>query len=223
MAFANKSLAADLVMAPLLNLCRDDAALAKACTALAGWDRKFDLDSRGAYLFAAFWSQVQGNPAIWATPFDLADPVNTPRDLVTDGKISNTLRTALQAAVTRLVKEGIALDARWGDVQFVQRNSDRVAIHGAHGELGVLNVQQAFPVPTGLTPLHGTSYIQVVGFDTDGPIADAILSYSQSTDPASPYYGDQTKEYSAKRWHRLPFTAAEIALDKPGPVLAIME
>lgn len=223
MAFANKSLAADLVVPPLLGLCRGDATLAAACAALAGWDRKFDNDSRGAFLFYAFWTQVQGNPAIWATKFDLADPVNTPRDLITDGKVGETLRTALQAAVARLGKEGIPLDARWGDVHFAQRNADRIAIHGAHGELGVLNVQQAVPVPTGLTPVHGTSYIQVVGFDAAGPVADAILSYSQSTDPASAHYGDQTKEYSAKRWHRLPFTAAEIAADQPGPVLAISE
>lgn len=223
MAFANKSLAADLVVPPLLGLCRTDAALAQACAALAGWDRRFDNDSRGAYLFYAFWTQVQGNPAIWATKFDVKDPVNTPRELITDGKMGETLRTALRAAVARLGKEGIALDARWGDVQFAQRNADRIAVHGAHGELGVLNVQQAVPVPTGLTPVHGTSYIQVVGFDAAGPVADAILSYSQSTDPASPHYGDQTREYSAKRWHRLPFTPAEIAADKPGPVLAISE
>jgi acyl-homoserine-lactone acylase len=223
MAFANKSLAADLVVPSLLGLCRGDATLAQAYAALTGWDRRFGNDSRGAYLFYAFWTQVQGNPAIWATKFDPADPVNTPRDLITDGKTGEMLRTALQAAVARLGKEGIALDARWGDVQFVQRNADRIAIHGAHGELGVLNVQQAVPVATGLTPVHGTSYIQVVGFDAAGPVADAILSYSQSTDPASPHYGDQTKEYSAKRWHRLPFTPAEIAADKPGPVLAISE
>ncbi len=223
MVFANKSLAADLVMPALLGLCRGDAALADACAALAGWDHKFNLDSRGAYLFAAFWSQVQGNPAIWATKFDLADPVNTPRDLVIDGKVADTLRSALKAAIERLGKEGIALDARWGDVQFAQRNADRIPIHGAHGELGVLNVQQAVPVPTGLTPVHGSSYVQVVGFDEFGPVADAVLSYSQSTDPASPHFGDQTREYSTKHWHRLPFTAAAIAADAAGPTLVISE
>ena len=39
-----------------------------------------------------------------------------------------------------------------------------------------------------------------------GPVADALLSYSQSTDPASPHYADQTRTFSAKRWHRLPFS-----------------
>ncbi|MBU6165849.1 MAG: penicillin acylase family protein [Alphaproteobacteria bacterium] len=223
MAFANKSLAADLVLPALLPLCVADASLADACTALAGWNRRFDNDSRGAYLFAAFWNRVEGNPAIWRTKFDVADAVNTPRDLITDGAVGETLRAALKAAVERLRTEGIALDARWGDVHFAQRGADRIPIHGAHGELGVLNVQQAVVVPGGMTPVHGTSYIQVVGFDAIGPVADALLSYSQSTNPESPHFGDQTREYAAKRWHRLPFTPAEIAAARLGPGLTITE
>jgi acyl-homoserine-lactone acylase len=50
-----------------------------------------------------------------------------------------------------------------------------------------------------------------------------LLSYSQSTDPQSPHFGDQTRAYSAKRWHRLPFTAAEIAADDTGTPLVISE
>jgi len=223
MAFANKSLAADLVVPALLPLCVADASLADACTALAGWNRRFDNDSRGAYLFAAFWNRVQANPAIWGKKFDLADPVNTPRDLITTGAAGDTLRSALKAAVERLRKEGIALDARWGDVHFAQRGDERIAIHGGHGELGVLNVQQAVVVPGGLTPVHGTSYIQVVGFDGDGPVADALLSYSQSTDPASAHFGDQTKLYSAKQWHRLPFKPADVAAASKGAPLVISE
>jgi acyl-homoserine-lactone acylase len=59
--------------------------------------------------------------------------------------------------------------------------------------------------------VHGTSYIQIVGFDDAGPVADAILSYSQSTDPASPHFADQTRAYAAKAWHRLPFNPQDIA------------
>jgi acyl-homoserine-lactone acylase len=49
-------------------------------------------------------------------------------------------------------------------------------------------------------------------------VADAILSYSQSTNPASPHFADQTRAYSAKQWHRLPFAAKDIkaqAIGKP--------
>ncbi|PNB64604.1 acyl-homoserine-lactone acylase, partial [Pseudomonas sp. FW305-127] len=62
MAFANKSLAAELAVDPLLALCRGQEDVAAACAALSGWDRRFNLDSRGAYLFATFWEGVRSLP-----------------------------------------------------------------------------------------------------------------------------------------------------------------
>ena len=59
--------------------------------------------------------------------------------------------------------------------------------------------------------------------DENGPVADAVLSYSQSTDPASPHYADQTELYSAKGWHRLPFHKADIAAEAIAPVLKLSE
>ena len=52
----------------------------------------------------------------------------------------------------------------------------------------------------------GNSYIQVVSWDeSDCPDANAILTYSQSTDPASPHYADSTKLYSQSGWIDMPF------------------
>lgn len=223
MVFANKSLAGELVVDKLLALCADKADVAAACAALKGWDRRVNVDSQGAYLFHQFWIKAQNIPGIWATKFDPADPVHTPRGLVTDGATGEKLIATLKAAADQLAKENIALDARWGDVQFAQRGDQRIAIHGGDGQLGILNVQIATPVPTGVTPVHGSSYIQVVTFGDTGPQADAVLSYSQSTNPASPHFGDQTLLYSAKRWVRLPFTPAEVAADAQGPAVKISE
>ncbi|MGJ3646868.1 penicillin acylase family protein [Sphingomonas sp. GlSt437] len=213
MAFANKSLGAELLVDPVLKMCAGQAALVATCDALGKWDRRFNLDSRGAYLFLAFFEALKATPAIWATPFDPADPAHTPRDLKTDAATTAQMLGALGAARDRLAKEGIALDARWGDVQFAVRGSEHIPIHGGSGALGVLNVQQSKPVPGGIVPFHGTSYIQVVTFDAKGPVADALLSYSEATDPASPHWADQTRAFSAKQWHRLPFTPAEIAAE----------
>ncbi len=45
---------------------------------------------------------------------------------------------------------------------------------------------------------HGNSYIQAVSRDaSDCPDANAILTCSQSTDPASVHYADATRLYSA--------------------------
>jgi acyl-homoserine-lactone acylase len=40
------------------------------------------------------------------------------------------------------------------------------------------------------------------------------VTYSQSTDPASPHYKDFTAQYSNKAWKRLPFRPADVAADK---------
>lgn len=223
LVFANKSLAAELAVDRLLALCAGRADVARACAALRGWDRRFDNDSRGAALFAQFWTKVRMRPGLWSVAFDARDPVNTPRDLVTTGDAGTAMLTALAEAAAELEKMGFAPDARWGDVHAAPRGAERIPVHGGPGAAGVLNVQEPIPAPVGLQPRHGTSYVQVVGFDETGPVADAILSYSQSTDPASPHFGDQTREYAAKRWHRLPFRPAEIAAAAMGPAVRIAE
>lgn len=223
LAFSNRSLAAEMAVDPLLSICDGEPAAAPACGVLAGWDRRFDNDSRGAFLFTAFWDKVRRRPGLWTTPFDAADPVNTPRDLDTQGEAGTELLAALVSAANEVEEAGIALDAPWGEVQVAPRNGERIGIHGGPGDAGILNVQYAAPIESGIMPVHGTSYIQIVGFDEDGPVADAILSYSQSTNPASPHYADQTKAYSAKDWNRLPFSPEEIEADRQGDVLRIAE
>lgn len=221
-AFANKSLAADMALDELAVICAAAAAPPEAavrgCAALAGWDRRFEASSRGAALFRAFWAKAGKLPGLWAVPFDAADPVGTPRGLATDGTKRDKLLTALAEAVAELDAATIPLDASWGEVQRVMAGNDAIPIHGGPGTLGVLNMQESVSVPGGLTPRHGTSYIQIVGFDDKGPVADAILSYSQSTNPASPHAADQTRAYAAKQWHRLPFHRQDIraaAISKP--------
>ncbi|GGI90117.1 aculeacin A acylase [Polymorphobacter multimanifer] len=223
MAFANKSLAAELALPALITLAESDPALGPAATALKGWDQRFDNSSRGAFLFHHIWMAAQNIPGLWATPFSVADPVNTPHTLVTSGEQSTKLKAIIAKAMADVRQAGFALDAPWGDVQWAPRGGEKIAIHGGEGDHGVLNVQRSMAVPGGLNPVHGTSYIQVVTFDETGPVADAVLSYSQSTDPASPWYGDQTRQYSAKQWNRLPFTKAEIAATQVGEVLRLRE
>ncbi|SHN59804.1 penicillin acylase family protein [Erythrobacter sanguineus] len=228
MAFANKSLAADMAIEPLLALCaattEPSAEAARGCAALAGWDRRYEADSRGAQVFRALWAKIGQRGDLWQVAFDPADPVNTPRDLATEGSTGDKLLAALGDAVNELDAAEIALDAPWGEVQRWIANGEAIPIHGGPGTAGVLNYQDARPAPAGgLVPVHGTSYIQIVGFDENGPVADAILSYSQSTDPASPHFADQTRAYAVKQWHRLPFTPEEIAEQAIGETRRIAE
>ncbi|MEL6238470.1 MAG: penicillin acylase family protein [Pseudomonadota bacterium] len=223
LVFGNNSLAADMVVEPLIGLCRDAQGLGDACKALMGWDRRFDLESRGAYLFVKFWNKVRSRKDLWQVPFDPDEPLTTPNTLATSGAAADAMLTALGEAASEIETEGLSLTAPWGVVQIRKDGVERIAIHGGPGTAGVLNMQRSRVVDGGITPVHGSSYIQIVGFDEDGPVADAILSYSQSTNPASPHYADQTRNYAGKTWHRLPFTDEEIAAAKIGETIKLSE
>lgn len=75
-----------------------------------------------------------------------------------------------------------------------------------------------------LSPRSGNSYIGTITWDgSDCPIADVISVYSQSSDPASDYYSDQTQLYSDKRWVRFPFCEEDIQAQQIGESLVIEE
>lgn len=223
LTFGNKSLAAEMVVDPFVAACNTGAHRLGLCDTLAAWDRRFNTDSKGAYLFERFWERVSNRKDLWTVPFDPENPLTTPRDLNDDADVIGPMMQELQKAAAEIGEAGIAPDATWGDVQFRRAGNQRIAVHGGPGTAGVLNMQRSRKVDGGITPAHGSSYIQIVGFDETGPVADAILSYSQSTNPASPHYADQTRIYSKKEWHRLPFTDAEIDAAKIGEPLKISE
>ena len=60
---------------------------------------------------------------------------------------------------------------------------------------------------------HGSSHIQAVELTGGCPIAKTILTYSQSTDPTSPWFADQTRMHSRKEWVRWPFCEDAVAAD----------
>jgi acyl-homoserine-lactone acylase len=215
--FANRVYAAELMLPEFLPACfaADDAALTPACQALAAWDRRANLDSRGAVLFREFWNAAADTPNKWAVPLDPADPVRTPRSLA-PGAVPAML-AALRGAQAKLRALGIPLDGRLGDYQDDTRAGVRVPLHGAIGDIdGSYN---SIHLRSGLDArgyhdiAWGSSYIQTVTFDDAGPIAMGMLVYGQSVDPASPYYNDQVPIYSSKLWPRLPFTAQQIRSD----------
>lgn len=225
MIFRNRNLAAELAMEDVLGVCDASTAavasdgtaydLGSACGVLRAWNRRMDLDSRGAVLWNEFWTVFAKKPGEYpapAVPFDVADPVHTPRGLSRVDGNDVRIRTALADAAGVLAKRAVALDATWGSQQHAVRGERRVPIHGGSGMQGVLNMQEAPWEPgVGYVPVHGSSYMQIVTFDRDGPVAEGVLSYSQSTDPASPHWLDQTELYSSKQWNRLPFSAKAIA------------
>ncbi|MGZ6826783.1 MAG: penicillin acylase family protein, partial [Mycobacteriales bacterium] len=197
-------------------------AVGKACDVLAHWNGRDSLDARGALLFRRFWSRataVQTSIAattqqapVWKVPFDANDPVNTPRGLNTANPL---VQKAFGDALDDLDAAGIPLDAPLGDWQADLRpDGTRTPLHGGPGTLGVFNALSVVwdPVKGYVGPLaHGSSFIQVVSFTGSGcPDTRTLLTYSQSTNPRSPFFSDQTKLFSAGQWVTDHFCRADV-------------
>jgi acyl-homoserine-lactone acylase len=54
-----------------------------------------------------------------------------------------------------------------------------------------------------------------------GQASQGILTYSQATNPKSPWYENMTKLYSKGRWVKLPYTAQELQHDHPEAPLTL--
>jgi acyl-homoserine-lactone acylase len=209
--------AAELLLTDLIRVCNaaNDPALAPACAALQGWDKRSNLDSRGAVLFREFWNVAARIPGKYAVPFNPGDPVNTPHTMAP--AIEARLLATLRMAVQKLNAAGVPLDGRLGDYQSLTRNGVRIPIHGGIGDIdGSYNatVMASDLSASGYQEVQrGVSYVQSVTFDDAGPVAHGLLVYGQSTDPKSPYYADQVARYSRKEWPALPFSSAAIRQD----------
>ena len=95
---------------------------------------------------------------VYTTPFDAADPVNTPRGLNTATRRS---QPALADAVNDLQLASIPLDAPLRDCQYEQRGDEKIPIHGGPGDLGVFNAINVAWVPAKGYPdvPHGSSFV----------------------------------------------------------------
>ncbi|WP_031467410.1 penicillin acylase family protein [Sciscionella sediminilitoris] len=208
--FRDTSRAAVLAGRDTARLCAELEPGSPACSALSTWDGRFSLQSKGSLLFQRFFLKVAKLGSPWLVPFDPGHPLSTPNTLnIGDPGV----RKAFRDAVGELRAAGLALDTSLAAGQYVVRNGERIPIHGGPQALGVLDVitPQWDPKRGNTEVVHGSSSIQSVEFTARGPRASTLLTYSQSADPSSPHYSDQTRLFSAGKWVRDRFTAAEIA------------
>nr|WP_279635872.1 acylase [Pseudomonas daroniae] len=222
----NRVYQADLLLDDLLAFCAarsSDAQLAPGCSALAAWNRKASLDAGAGFLyFQRFMAALGQDAALWREPFDPADPLSTPRGLAwQQPEVASRLAKALLQAIREVADSGLPAQATWGQVQGVQRGSTWIPIAGGDGRLGIYNAIQSEPQADGrLAVVSGSSYLQLVSFDDQGPVAQGLLAFSQSSDPASVHFKDQTELFNRQVWQRLPFTRGQIDAD---PELQVLE
>ena len=214
--FANRNLSAELARDDTVAACRASARadLAEACAVLAAWDMRSDTGSRGAVLWREYWLRLVGAGLPWATAYDPNDPVATPRGI---DQGSPKLLAALTGAVEDLRGKGIALDVPLGDLQAEPRGRERIPIHGCSELEGCFNIITTERDALGrYDPYTGAWFVMAAAFDARGRVRGrAVLSYSQSENPRSEHYADQTRLFSQKRWLPMRFTERQIRND-PG-------
>jgi acyl-homoserine-lactone acylase len=187
-------------------------AVGDACGVLARWNDREDPEARGALLFRDFWERALNLPEqIWATPFDVNDPIHTPSGL---GAGDPAVAQAFGDALNDLKAAGIPYDAALGSVQYVVRGGVHIPLGGGPGDPdGDFNaIYQNVVTQPGTDPSIGSSYIQAVTWakGSDCPVARTVLTYSQSDDPTSPHYADQTALFSRQGWVDAAYCTADV-------------
>jgi len=216
----DRDYSAELARAAAVAMCRAHPVLPAsdghpvdvraACDALAAWNGKGDPGSRGAVLWRQFFNTIaQANP--WRVPFDPAHPLTTPRAFNTS---LPAVRHVLADVVHFFQASHIPLDERLGTAQ----RYATIPVPGCTDTEGCFNITDPAPGPLSTSGAYpdvndGSSFIMAIELTPAGPRTRTILTYSESANPASPHYTDQTRLFSHKQWVTERFTQAQITSD----------
>jgi acyl-homoserine lactone acylase PvdQ len=126
----------------------------------------------------------------------------------------HAVRTAFGDALVQMKQAHLPFNVELGKVQYVLRHGHRIPLHGGPGDPdGDFNaIYQNVFTGRGQAPDIGSSYIQVVTWHSAHGCPDVarMLTYSQSSNPNSKWYADQTKRYSKKKWEIERFCRAAV-------------
>ena len=188
--------------------------VSEACPMLAAWDGKDDLDSPGAVLWRRFVERLDNPSTLFTMPFNPADPMNTPAGLNTsDPKVSQ----ALKQAVADLSNSSMPLNATLRNYQYkLAYNGEKISIHGGiegTGQFNLINTK-GWVAGVGYPDVSlGSSFIMFTQFTPTGPMGYSVMTYSQSPNPNSPYYKDQTLMFQKKEYKMMLFKEGDILGD----------
>jgi acyl-homoserine-lactone acylase len=209
------------------------------CNVLANWDRQFELTSRGAVLWReTVGAVVAANPGaldtagpLFGVPFNPADPTRTPRGAPSS---PTALLAGLAQAMQRMRAVGLPLNVQMQTVQYTVKAGQKIPVPGSTENIGIANMAQYEPFPgssrepfmnpgtfvpgsdltdQGYVVNYGTSFLLTLAYTSSGPSAKCILSFSESADPSSPHYADQTLLYSRKQLRDCRYSESAISND----------
>ncbi|MFN8255857.1 MAG: penicillin acylase family protein [Bacteroidales bacterium] len=170
-----------------------DSTANKAALILKSWDKKTEVNSRGAVLFARWWDFVRSD--IFEIGWNIKNPNATPDGLKDPEKAVELL---VKAANEVNQKYG-SMDIAWGDVYRFRLNGKDYPANGGDGNYGIFRtVYFADDKDNKKFAVAGETFTAVTEF---GPKlkAKVLLSYGNATQPGNKHIGDQLQMLSEKQ------------------------
>lgn len=210
---SNRSFVAERLRDDILAACPRTGPAVAPCAVLRAWDGRFTVDSRGALLWRHTLRALGGGAIPWARGFDRQAPHLTPDGLTAS---PDAIRAAIVSAADQLATADLAL----GEGQRAAARGGTAPVPGAADGEGVANVVarndfNATALPRSEPGLinYGSSFILAVELTPAGRTVKALLTYGNSSDPASPWYRDQLTAFARGELRTVPLTDAAIAAD----------
>ncbi len=193
--------------------------LQRARSILGGWDRTAAATSRGGVLFKAWFNAYMQmtDTMEYRVEWDRAAPAQTPFGVGKPGRALAALRLAMED----LADEGVAPDARWGDVHRVVRGDVDAPVSGCEGALGCFRTLSFASLDDGRRVVNrGDGWVFAVEFG-EQPRGYSILAYGQSRLEDSPHHDDQAAMFARNEmkpilWREEQIAAAAIRRYRPG-------
>ena len=206
----SRMLMAERLTDDLVNALEGASDLQDARDILRQWDRTASPESRGAVLFKA-WANAyfaeDDTVGLWAEPWSIDRPTQTPTGLGRPDRAVEVMRGALAA----LESQSIDPDARWGDVHRVIRGDVDEPAAGCEPTLGCFRALSFQNLDDGRRGANrGDAWVLFVEFG-DRPYGRTVLSYGQTARPDSPHYDDQAGMFARGEMKSVAWTDEEIA------------
>ena len=176
-------------------LASDSADAQAAAAILADWDRHYNADSDGAMLFFAWgltWRQQEALSE-FAEPWREERPLATPAGLADpEAAVALLEEVYNQLQPVPLLPQANLTDRPWSYLARLRAGEVDLPGNGGPGALGVFRLFEYAPAESGyLYAIVGETYIAAVEFTDEGPQAQVLLTYGNSSQPDSPHVGDQ--------------------------------
>jgi acyl-homoserine-lactone acylase len=160
---------------------------------LREWDRKADIDSHGAGIFAALYYTLRN-----AWPYLGPNKTFTREQLLTALKVVKRDLTA-QFGTTQITL---------GMFQNLIRGNKKLPIWGLPDVITAMHGQAQETGPYRIT--NGESYIALIQFSANHTKYESVISYGNSNRPDSPHYNDQMELYQNFKTKPMSFDREEV-------------